>query len=114
MLAPDFPYDPSQQFLLDQIIGAYLFLAFAEATVLRATPDVAVWRRMIYGLLLSDLLYVYSFGSVFRNLVLAPSLLGYGDWVNVIGTVPQTAIRIAFILGVGLQPERKAGSQHRE
>ena len=111
MLAPDFPFDPSQQFLLDQIAGAYLFLAFAESMVLQSTPDIRVWRMMICGLLLSDLLYVYSFGPVFKDLLLAPWALKSGDWLNVIGTVPQLAARIAFILGVGVtsagQPQGK-------
>ena len=102
MLAPEFSFDPSQQFLCDQIAGAYLFLAFAESMVLRSTSDIRVWRMMMYGLLISDIFNIYSFGAVFRNLLVAPWVLKPGDWVNVVGSLPQVTVRIAFLLGVGV------------
>ena len=111
MLKPDLAGDPAQPFLNTHIAGSWAMLAFIEAMVLRATDDPRVWRWLLLGLIISDVFYMASFGWVFPNMVLAPWSLRQGDWVNIVGTVPTFATRVAFVLGVGMPRTEPPGRE---
>jgi len=51
---------PTTQIILSQLANMYLFVAIIESTVLRATNDLKVWRRVIWALLIADVGHVLS------------------------------------------------------
>lgn len=99
-------YAPDNQVIYHQLAAAYLLFAFNEAVLLRATNDVQIWRYVLVGILLCDALHLYGSwaalgGSVFWN----PQNWRWEDWFN-LGTLwAQSAVRVAFLAGVGLTLE---------
>lgn len=90
----------------------YFGLAFLEAAVLRATPDVTVWKTFLAGLLLAD------FGHLYSVLPLGvPIYWTFWDWNAIdMGNIPFVYLlaltRIGLLLGVGFpRPRVRARSK---
>ena len=88
--------------VLDQLGGAWLYLAFSEAFILRETDDIRMWKLHFIGLLLSDSMMFWSYylamgHEVFFN----PMLWRLEDWGNIILTCGPL-FRIAFLFDIGL------------
>lgn len=58
------PVPISTSIVMSQLANLYVRLAFLEASVLRATADIKVWKTFLIGLLLADLehLLLYAAG----------------------------------------------------
>ncbi|KAF2824890.1 hypothetical protein CC86DRAFT_296314 [Ophiobolus disseminans] len=104
--APGLSVPISTQIVMSQLANLYLGLAILEASVLRATTDVQVWKTFITGLLIADIGHLYSVAPL-------------GSWVywqywrwNAIdcGNVPfvyfLAILRSLFLLGVGFEKHK--------
>lgn len=88
--------------VLTQLSNLYLLFALNEALVLRATRDRRVWRTLLFGLLVADLGHLASVAPLGHRVYWA-----VWEWnsmaVGNVGIVyAGAAMRIAFLMGVGL------------
>lgn len=103
--SPGLPVPISTSIVMSQLANLYLGLAFLEASILRATADVKVWKTFIVGLLLADLGHLFSVLPVGREIYWA-----FWRWNAIdLGNVPfvyfLAVTRICMLLGVGFQKE---------
>lgn len=95
----------STSIVMSQLANLYLGLAFLEASVLRATPDIKVWKTFLVGLLVADL------GHLLTVLPLGTHIYwAFWRWNAIdLGNVPfvyfLAVTRICMLLGVGFQKE---------
>lgn len=80
----------------------YLFVAVIESTVLRATNDLKVWRAVIVGLLIADLGHVLSVKEEGWEVYYKVGRWNEMDWGNLGFVYFAAAVRVMFLLGVGL------------
>ncbi|KAG8422380.1 hypothetical protein J3459_010430 [Metarhizium acridum] len=101
-MAPLSTYDPATVFLFHQAGGLALAVAVMSALVPRVSEDLAVWKVLQFSLLLSD---VGGLSGVYfalqRQGRLEPRLWSADD--RAVGGLYLfiTAVRLAFVLGVG-------------
>ncbi|KID72808.1 uncharacterized protein G6M90_00g003550 [Metarhizium brunneum] len=101
-MAPQSTYDPATVFLFHQAGGLALAVAVMSALVPRVSEDLAVWKVLQFSLLLSD---VGGLSGVYfaleRQGRLEPRLWSADD--RAVGGLYLfiTAVRLAFVLGVG-------------
>lgn len=99
------PFAPHTTFLYTSLGGSWLYFAFVEAVVLRLYDDLALWRVLCAGMLLSDFAFCHS---------TAQAVGGWGvyvkigdwtleDWVAFGSTAPMVLTRIVLVLGIGLK-----------
>ncbi|KAL8278505.1 hypothetical protein RQP46_009195 [Phenoliferia psychrophenolica] len=99
------PITPSTSVLLDSTAGWFLGMAFLQFSLLRARPyDVVVWRAVQVALVCVDL--TMWLGLV-RALVVEGRMADTanwrgGDWGNVVGYPALVAVRVAFLVGIGM------------
>lgn len=98
-------FTPDTTFLYTSLAGSWSYFAFVEAVVLRSFDDLALWRVLCAGMLLSDFAFCHS---------TAQAVGGWGIYVNVwdwtpedyvafATTAPMVLTRILLVLGVGLK-----------
>ena len=92
----------STRVVLAQLANLYFLFALNEALVLRATSDLRVWRALLLGLLIADFGHLYSVNAVgsyvYWNVVRWNAI----DWGNVAFVYICAALRVSFLLGVGV------------
>ena len=99
--APDALIPISTEIVLTQLANLYFGLAFLEASVLRATSDMQVWKTFLVGLLVAD------FGHLYSVHVLGTSIYwAFWNWNAIdLGNIPfvyfLAVTRICLLLGVG-------------
>lgn len=109
MLVPPskMPYVPEQAAVIYQIGLLYSFLGIMFAVLLRASPDIKVWRIVEGATLFVDLaLIVLSFVSLEQQ-----NRLAFEEWrnpevFNLFFTVLVALIRAAYLVGVGGSDEK--------
>ena len=107
--APKRDIPTSTQIVLGQLSNLYLLFAMNEALVLRATSDLAVWRTLLFCLLVAD------FGHLFSVHVLGTrvywDVLSWNaiDWGNLGFVYLGALMRVSFLTGIGV-PYSKQGS----
>lgn len=95
-------YDPSNQVIYDQLAATYFLFAFNEAIVLRLSSDLRVWKAMVLGILLCDIIHLYgSWSALGTEVFVSPWLWRPEDAVNLSMLYVPGAMRIAFLLEVG-------------
>lgn len=96
------PYTASSQVIYDQLGACYLLFAWIEAIVLRYSQDLRVWKAIILGILVCDVVHLYASWHVLGTEVfLRPWLWRAEEWVNHILIYGPGAMRIAFLMEVG-------------
>lgn len=106
-------YDPRTHFVFTSLTGAWLCFAYTEAVILRLYPDdITLWKRLIVGMLLSDVFFCHSAALAvggYRELV---DLANYTaqDWLVCVTTWPFVMARVAFLLGLGLSSAKSKRS----
>ncbi|PVI03821.1 hypothetical protein DM02DRAFT_640360 [Periconia macrospinosa] len=101
--SPTLRYTHSSQIIYDQLAATYVFLAFVEGVVLRATTELRVWKTVLGGLLVCDVLHLLA---GVRCMSEEGRLLGVRewrveDWIAVGTLLGPAAVRVAFLSGVG-------------
>jgi len=111
-MSPTAVYAPSNQVVYDQVAATYTLFAFNEAVVLRITNDIRVWKAILFGILICDIIHLYaSYTALGAAAFWDPRLWRLEDAIN-LGTLwGQSIVRIAFLLDIGLD---KDGKQKRK
>ena len=102
--APRDPVPPGTSIVLMQLANLYFALALLEASILRATSDITVWKTALVGLLVADVGHVLS---VARH----ASLYQYWvwnaiDWGNIPFVYFLALTRLCLLLNVGYGTEQ--------
>jgi hypothetical protein len=90
------------QIVLAQLANMYFLFAINEAIILRATPDLKVWRAVLLCLLIADFGHLYSVKSAGWHIYW--HVLGWNaiDFGNVAFVYVGASMRVAFLLGFGI------------
>jgi len=87
---------------MSQLANMYLFFGLNEAFVLRSTADLRIWRTVIGGMLVADLGHLYSCLPLGTHIYYSGWGTNFMNWGNIPFVYLGAAIRIAFLLGIGL------------
>lgn len=99
--APGAAVPISTQVVLSQLANLYLGLAILEASVLRSTSDLKVWRALIIGMLIADLGHLGAIAPVGSWVYWQYWRWNSIDWGNVPVVFFLAATRCCLLLGVG-------------
>lgn len=99
------PFSPPTRFLYTSLGGSWLYFAFVEAVVLRMFDDLALWRLLCVGMLISDAGYSQSAAQAVGGWAV---FLRVWEWtaedhLNFWLTAPMVLTRILLVLGIGLR-----------
>ena len=101
----------STKVVLSQLANLYFLFAVNEGLVLRATRDIRVWRVLLFGLLVADVGHLYSVYPLGIDKYWRFWVWNIMDWGNIAFVYAGAAMRISFLLGLGL-PERRKVKGH--
>ncbi|CAF9914218.1 MAG: hypothetical protein ALECFALPRED_009499 [Alectoria fallacina] len=103
-------YSPLTQPIYDQLAAHLLFFSWSQAVVLRSTDDVKVWKSLLFGMFLCDILHLFaSYRVLGPEVFFSPSLWRWEEWVNFVMLYGPGGLRLAFCAGVGVRSgEHKA------
>lgn len=103
-------YSPLTQPIYDQLAAHLLFFSWSQAVVLRSTHDIKVWKALLFGMFLCDILHLFaSYRILGPEIFFSPTLWRWEEWVNFIMLYGPGGLRLAFCAGVGLgRGEHKA------
>lgn len=107
--SPTRGYTRSSQIIYDQLAATYVFLALVESVVLRSTSELPVWRAVMAALLVSDALHLLAGVRCMSDdgRLWAVAKWRVEDWMAVATLLVPGALRVAFLMGVGLAGEGK-------
>ncbi|KAF2644374.1 hypothetical protein P280DRAFT_467008 [Massarina eburnea CBS 473.64] len=101
--SPHLTYAPSNQIIYDQLAATYALFAFNQAIVLRVAQDIRVWKAILGGILMCDTVHLWAGWKV---MVQEGNTWPMGwraeDWVAVLLLVLPGAMRVAFLMDVGI------------
>ncbi|MCJ1379955.1 hypothetical protein MMC17_003058 [Xylographa soralifera] len=98
-------YSSPSQVIFDQLAACYFLFAFNEAVVLRSTSDLRVWKAIVLGILICDLIHLYGTWEALGAAFWDPRLWRVEDWVNLSMLYGPGGMRLAFLIGLGLKEE---------
>ncbi|KAK2614852.1 hypothetical protein N8I77_001648 [Diaporthe amygdali] len=98
-------FEPDTTFLYTALGGSWLYFAFVEAVVLRLFDDLALWRVLCTGMLLSDAAFCHSTAQAVGGWGVYVNMGDWTpeDWVALVTTAPMVLTRILLVLGVGIK-----------
>ena len=101
-------YSALDQPIYDQLAAHLLRFAWCQAVVLRVTTDIRVWKFVLFGMFLCDVLHLYASyqilgGDVFWD----PRTWRMEEWVNFVMLYGPGTLRLGVCLGVGLGEEEE-------
>lgn len=93
---------PLEKPIYDQL-AAHLFLfAWMEMVVLRSTSDTKVWKRVLFGMFLCDMLHLWASYSILGvSVYFNPVRWRWEEWVNFVALYGFGSLRLAFCARVG-------------
>jgi hypothetical protein len=105
----------SNKVIYDQLGATYALFTWNEAIVLRIagttqTPAaIKVWKAVLLGILFCDAIHLYgSCDALGWDVFWNPTTWRWEDWVNLGSLWGQGAFRLAFLLNIGLQKQKRA------
>ncbi|KAL9603272.1 MAG: hypothetical protein Q9219_001294 [cf. Caloplaca sp. 3 TL-2023] len=109
-LSPTAKYTSDTFPIYAQMTGHLILFAWLQLYLLRATSSVKLWKIVLFGMFMCDVVHVYS------------SCVGLGperiydlkvwrieEWVSLVTTGVVAVMRLAFCLGVGVGQEEVLG-----
>jgi hypothetical protein len=98
-------FAPDTTFLYTELAGAWLYLTFVEAVVMRMFDDLRLWRVLCAGMLLSDVAYHHSAAQAVGSWSLYIDVAQWAtmDWAVFLSNVITILPRILIVLGVGIK-----------
>lgn len=105
------PVPTGTSVVMSQLANLYLLFALNEALVLRSTGDLRVWKTVLFVLLVADLGHLYSVSAVGSGVYWNVASWNAIDWGNVPFVYVGASMRIAFLLGVGLEGQQAPTSK---
>lgn len=102
------PFSAETTFLYTALGGSWLYFAFVEAVVLRLFDDLALWRVLCAGMLLSDVAFLHSTAQAVGGWGVYARVGGWTveDWAGFVMTAPMVLTRVLIVLGAGLRTGR--------
>ena len=86
-----------------------LYISFLSATLLRYTTDLAVWKLVQAGILIVDVVMLFSIWDAWKYQArLSPGQMRGEDWGSVATTAFVTVLRLLFLLEIGFKKTRGA------
>ncbi|KAI8936655.1 hypothetical protein NX059_007053 [Plenodomus lindquistii] len=101
--APPIPVPTSVSIVMAQLANLYLGLAILEASILRITSELAVWRCTLIGLLIADCGHLLSVHAVGTEIYWQYWRWNAIDWGNVPFVYFLALTRICLLFGVGFR-----------
>jgi hypothetical protein len=92
----------STRVVLSQLANLYFLFTLNEALVLRSTRDIRVWRTLLFGLLVADVGHLYSVYPLGPAIYWSFWKWNAIDWGNIAFVYCGAAMRISFLMGLGL------------
>ena len=101
-------YDPLTSPIYAQLAGHLLLFTWLQAVLLRSTDDLRVWKIVLAGIVLCDLLHLWGSAQLLglRGFV-DPRAWRLEEWVNFVMLYGPGAMRVVFCMGWGLGEEAK-------
>lgn len=97
-------FSPLTRPIYDQLAAHLLFFSWSQAFVLRSTNDIKVWKALLFGMFLCDILHLFaSYRVLGPEVFFNPSLWRWEEWVNFIMLYGPGGLRLAFCAGVGVR-----------
>jgi hypothetical protein len=114
-MSPAATHAPSNKVIYDQLAATYTAMAWNAAVVLRlagkARDDartMRVWRGVLIGLLVCDVMHLYgSWQALGGEVFWMPARWRGEDWGNLGFLWGMAAVRLAFLLGIGLGDQQE-------
>jgi hypothetical protein len=113
-MSPTATISNSNKVIYDQLAATYGLFAWNEAIVLRligrnqTSSAIKLWKAILLGILLCDVVHLYgSWDALGTDIFWNPGRWRWEDWVNLGSLWGQGAVRVAFLLDIGLQKGRK-------
>jgi hypothetical protein len=108
-------FNNEHQVIYSQLGATYFLFAFNELVLLRLAARrlrradaLLVWKTVLTGILICDAIHLYgSWEALGSDVFWNPKTWRWEDWVNLGSLWGQGAVRVAFILGIGLSPIRQ-------
>lgn len=100
------PVTPLSKMLVAQVCSLYLLFAWNQAIVLRVAKDLAVWRVLLMGMVLSDVGHLYALYTADPVAFVDVASWRGTDWINEGTLVLGLALRIVFLAGFGVQSQK--------
>ncbi|KAM0417025.1 hypothetical protein ACHAPT_012991 [Fusarium lateritium] len=99
------PFAQGNAFIYTQIGGSWLYFAFIEGVVMRMFDDLALWRVLCTGMLLSDIWYCAGTVQGVGGLANWANLAAWtdDDWITMVSTLPMVIVRVLIVLGIGVK-----------
>ena len=106
-------FSPLTRPIYDQLAAHLLFFSWSQAVVLRYTEDLRVWKTLLFGMFLCDVLHLYaSYRILGTEVFLNPAMWRWEEWVNFVMLYGPGGLRLAFCAGFGLgRTEQRARKQ---
>jgi len=97
-------YSPLTRPIYDQLAAHLLFFSWSQAVVLRSTHDMTVWKMLLFGMFLCDILHLFaSYRILGPEIFFSPSRWRWEEWVNFVMLYGPGGLRLAFCAGVGVR-----------
>ena len=99
-------FDPLTTPIYDQLSAHLLRFAWSQAVVLRITNDLRIWKYVLFGMFLCDVLHLWaSYRILGPEVFFNPMEWRWEEWVNFVMLYGPGSLRLAFCAGVGLPEE---------
>ena len=107
-LSPRATYTPLTYPIYAQLAGHLLLFSWLQAVLLRSTASVRLWKIVLFGILLCDLLHLYgSYVALGAGAFFDPRAWRLEDWTTLSMTYGPAIMRASFCMGVGVGDEGK-------
>ncbi|KAL8670415.1 MAG: hypothetical protein Q9168_005044 [Polycauliona sp. 1 TL-2023] len=107
-LSPKATYSSLTYPIYAQIAGHDFLFSWLLAVLLRQTSSVRIWKTVLFGMLMCDLLHLYgSYVVLGPEAFFDPRLWRWEDWVTFVMTYGPGSLRAAFCLEIGVGRNKK-------
>lgn len=95
-------YLPLTSPIYDQLSGHLLNFAWGQAIVLRTTSELKVWKAVLFGMFLCDLLHLWASARILGWAVfLNPLMWRWEEWLNFVMLYGPGMMRLGVVMEVG-------------
>ncbi|KAL8901077.1 MAG: hypothetical protein Q9192_000740 [Flavoplaca navasiana] len=108
-LSPNAVYSSLTYPIYAQIAGHDLLFSWLQAVLLRSTSSVKIWKIVLFGMLMCDVLHLYgSYVVLGAEGFFNPETWRWEEWITFVMTYGPGLLRAAFCLGIGVGKVPKA------
>ncbi|KAL8878533.1 MAG: hypothetical protein Q9198_003676 [Flavoplaca austrocitrina] len=108
-LSPNAVYSSLTYPIYAQIAGHDLLFSWLQAVLLRSTSSVKIWKIVLFGMLMCDVLHLYgSYVVLGAGGFFNPQTWRWEEWITFVMTYGPGLLRAAFCLGIGVGKVPKA------